>query len=153
MRGQSRCESWREDFFNARECKEPSVSPFKRVLAGASPATGAIHINGRVAQLEEARRRERRECWFKSSRDYHLEPEALIAKPPPFKRLRWVQVPTGSPHFRQRGMGYFGICRFDSCRLHLTGAKPTPVFSGETLFNFAAVRSEFLRSSVGRVPS
>ena len=53
--------------------------------------------NGRVAQLEEARRRERRECWFKSSRDYHFsEPEALIAKPPPFKRLRWVQVPTGS---------------------------------------------------------
>ena len=33
--------------------------------------------NGRVAQLEEARRRERRECCFKSSRDYHFEPEAI----------------------------------------------------------------------------
>ena len=108
---------------NARECKEPSASPFKRVLAGANAwrvsallqtrsahriAAGAairprvpFRTNGRVAQLEEARRRERRQCWFDSSRDYHFEPEALIAKPPPFKRLRWVQVPTGSPPFRR----------------------------------------------------
>ena len=72
MWAQSRCESWREEYFFARECKEPSVSSFKRVLAGASPATGAISHNGRVAQLEEARRRERRKCWFKSSRDYQF---------------------------------------------------------------------------------
>lgn len=58
-----------------------------------------FHMNGRVAQLEEARRRERRECWFDSSRDYHLEPEALIAKHPPFKRTRGVQIATGSPTF------------------------------------------------------
>jgi hypothetical protein len=83
---------------NARECKEPSARSFKPVLVGASPTTGAISHNGRVAQPAEALRRERRQCRCKSCRDYHLEPEALIAKPPPFKRLRWVQVPTGSFH-------------------------------------------------------
>ena len=104
-------------FINARECKEPSVSSFKRVLAGASPATGAISHNGRVAQLAEARRRERRECWFKSCRDYHFEPEALIAKPPPFKRLRRVQVPTGSFPFRRNRQtrSRHGIAATRSC--------------------------------------
>jgi [ribosomal protein S5]-alanine N-acetyltransferase len=32
-----------------------------------------------------------------TSRKHHFEPEALIAKPPPFKWLRRVQFPTGSP--------------------------------------------------------
>jgi hypothetical protein len=44
---------------------------------GACPPYSAIFPTGRVAQLAEARRRERRECWFKSSRDHHFSgPEA-----------------------------------------------------------------------------
>lgn len=45
---------------------------------GAFPPRSAIFHPGRVAQLAEARRRERRECWFKSSRDHHFPygPEA-----------------------------------------------------------------------------
>ena len=74
---------------------------FQAGPSGCESHHGCHFTHGRVAQLEEARRRERRQCRCKSCRDYHLEPEALIAKPPPFKRLRWVQVPTGSFPFRR----------------------------------------------------
>ena len=59
-------------FFSARECKEPSARSFKPVLVGASPTTGAISHNGRVAQPAEALRRERRQCGCKSCRDYQF---------------------------------------------------------------------------------
>ena len=50
--------------------------PFKRTMPGSIPARVASLIpHGRVAQSAEARRRERRQCWFDSSRDHH-EPEA-----------------------------------------------------------------------------
>jgi len=39
---------------------------------GACPPHSAIFPIGHVAQPAEARRRERRECWFKSSRDHHF---------------------------------------------------------------------------------
>ena len=50
--------------------------PFKRTMPGSIPARVANLItHGRVAQSAEARRRERRQCWFDSSHDHH-EPEA-----------------------------------------------------------------------------
>ncbi len=50
MSARSPCESGREYVSSARECKEPSASPFKRVLAGASPVTGVNFA--RVAQQQ-----------------------------------------------------------------------------------------------------
>ena len=48
-----------------------------RIPAGAAirPRV-SFRNNGRVVRSEEARRRERRQYWFKTSRDYHFEPEA-----------------------------------------------------------------------------
>lgn len=50
---------------HARECKKTSARPFKPVLVGSSPTTGALSKDcDRVAQPPEARRRERRQYWF-----------------------------------------------------------------------------------------
>ena len=128
MRAQSRCESWREDFFFARECKEPSARSFKPVLVGASPTTGAISpqrsrsptgrgtasrtppVLVRIA-APAATQVALRVYWMvlpreAFSRDYPFEPEALRAKQPAFNRLRRVQFPTGSPTFPAARRGF-----------------------------------------------
>jgi len=58
----------------------------KAEAPGAAPAV-AIFSNGRAAQLAEARLRERRECWFKSSRDHHFSDPKL--------RQRSIRLLTG----------------------------------------------------------
>lgn len=55
---------------------------------GAFPPRSAIFHPGRVAQLAEARRRERRECWFKSSRDHHFPMDPKL-------RQRSIRLLTG----------------------------------------------------------
>ena len=139
--------------YAARECKEPRVSSFKRVLAGASPATGTFFTTGRVAQSAEAQRRERCQCWFDSSRDYHFsELEALAAKQPPFKRSRRVRLPTGS--FQLSGSearATSAHCRFESCPPLTRSDSQANFLRKKFPTSFAVVRSEFLRNSAGRV--
>ena len=75
IRGMMQVQVLPEGPFHDRECKEPSASPFKRVLVGASPTTVAIHHCSR-SPTAEALRRERSQCRCNSRREHHFEPEA-----------------------------------------------------------------------------